>query len=353
MHRLDAFLDKQGVLRVGGRLTQDDAPYHVKQPVILPKKRHITVLVIRHYHERIIYQEREMTLNKLRANGFLMTGGSSAVTHYIFDCVPCKKLRGASQEQKITDLSDRGTNLVGARNELKEARKELSKDSVQSFLLQNECDWIEFKTNAPAASHMSGGWERQIAIARNILNALFNQSRTQLYDESLNTFMCETEAIVNSRPLTTDNLTSNECEPLTPNHLLTVKSVSFYHYSENFRRQIYIYLVKRWRRVKYLVNQFWSRWRKQFLYYSQQQRQKWMHPRRNMQKRNIVFLKEDNVPRNLWRLARVDEAYTDQDGFVRKLKTVVSGPSLNAKGRTSSSQNSFRTTNPQVSVRYF
>ena len=75
-----------------------------------------------------------------------------------------------------------------------------------------------------------------------------------------------------------------------------------------------------------------------------------MHPGRNMQKGNIVFLKEVNVPRNSWRLARVDEAYTDQDGFVRKLKTVVSDPSLNAKGRTSSSQNSFRTTNPQVSV---
>ena len=84
---------------------------------------------------------------------------------------------------------------------------ELNKDTVQDFLLRNECDWIEFRTNVPVASHMGGVWERQIRTTRNILNALLNQSGTQLNNESLRTFMFEAEAIVNSRPLTTDNLT--------------------------------------------------------------------------------------------------------------------------------------------------
>ena len=41
LYKLDPFLDKEGVLRVGGRLRQSSIPYAVKQPVILPKKGHV------------------------------------------------------------------------------------------------------------------------------------------------------------------------------------------------------------------------------------------------------------------------------------------------------------------------
>ncbi|CAB4032134.1 Hypothetical predicted protein [Paramuricea clavata] len=71
--------------------------------------------------------------------------------------------------------------------------------------------------------------------------------------------------------------------------------------------------------------------RKEFLY-SLQQRQKWVRLRRNMQPGDIVLMSEGNVPRNCWRMARIEEAYTDEDGFVRKVKLVMSDPSLNRKG---------------------
>ena len=45
-----------------------------------------------------------------------------------------------------------------------------------------------------------------------------------------------------------------------------------------------------------------------------------------------MLLLEDNVPRNSWRMARVEEAYTDQEGFVRKVKLVASEALLNQKG---------------------
>lgn len=35
LHRLGPFLNRQGIFRVGGRLTRDSTPYHVKHPVIL------------------------------------------------------------------------------------------------------------------------------------------------------------------------------------------------------------------------------------------------------------------------------------------------------------------------------
>ena len=46
IHRLDPVLDDNGILRVGGRIQQADVPYDVKHPIILPKKSHVTHLVI-------------------------------------------------------------------------------------------------------------------------------------------------------------------------------------------------------------------------------------------------------------------------------------------------------------------
>ena len=164
----------------------------------------------------------------------------------------------------------------------------MKQDRIQAFLLENECDWFEAHTNVPTASHMGGAWERQIRTVRSVLNALLEELGTQLDEESLRTFMCEAEAIVNSRPLTTDKLSSPEEEPLTPNHLLTMKSRVLLPPPGDFQRAD-VYLVKRWRRVQYLLNQFWIRWRKEVLC-SLQTRQKWTQERRNLKRRLAVIL---------------------------------------------------------------
>ena len=101
----------------------------------------------------------------------------------------------------------------------------MNKQKIQQFLRANNCDVFEFKKNVPAASHMGRVWERQIRTVRSILVNLLEQNGTQLDDESLRTLLCETAAIVNSRPLTTDNLNDPaSLELLTPNHLTTMKS---------------------------------------------------------------------------------------------------------------------------------
>ena len=110
LYRLDPSLDEKGVLRVGGRLTHASTPYHVKHPMILPRKGHLTALTIRHYYHKINHQGRGMTMNALRANVFWITGGSSAVARYIADCFTCQKLRGPIQEQKMQTFRRTGLN---------------------------------------------------------------------------------------------------------------------------------------------------------------------------------------------------------------------------------------------------
>ena len=179
-------------------------------------------------------------------------------------------------------------------------------------MLKWNCDWFETKLNVPSASHMGGVWERQIRTVRGVLSALLETNRRQLNDEALRTFMCEAEAVVNSRPLTADNLTSADTvEALTPNHLLTGKSKVVLPPPGNFQ-EADEYAKKWWRRVQHLTNKFWSCWKREFLQ-SLQARQKWIPPRRNLKQDDIVLIKDDNVPCNNWHLARMISVTQDTE----------------------------------------
>ena len=96
----------------------------------------------------------------------------------------------------------------------------MDQEKIKSQTLKLNCDWFEFKFNAPKASHMGGVWERQVRTVRSVLNSLLFKNGSHLNDESLQTFMCEAECIVNSRSLTFDNMSS----PDSVDTLLTMKS---------------------------------------------------------------------------------------------------------------------------------
>ena len=230
--------------------------------------------------------------------------------------------------------SDNGTNFVGARRELKEALEEMDESRIKEELLKSQCDWIKFEMNVPAASHMGGVWERQIRTVRSILSSLLSNNGKQLDDESLRTLMCEAEAIVNSRPLTTNHLSDPDSpEPLTPNHLLTMKSRILLSPPGKFEPAD-MYAHKRWRRVQHLANEFWTRWRKEYLL-SLQERQKWTRPRRNLRVSDVVMIKDTNLPRNAWQPARVATVHPSTDGQVRKVQVALADACLDKKGRRS------------------
>ena len=102
--------------------------------------------------------------------------------------------------------SDQGTNVVGAKHELKAALAELDHEHIKAELLQENCDWFTLAMNVPSSSHMGGVWERLICTVRGVLSPILQNNGLQLDDESLRTLMCEVEAIINSRSLTVDLL---------------------------------------------------------------------------------------------------------------------------------------------------
>ena len=67
-----------------------------------------------------------------------------------------------------------------------------------------------------------GVWERLIRLVKNILYSVLKEQL--LVDKALQTALCEVEAIMNDRPITTVTNYPNDLKPLTPNHLLYLKA---------------------------------------------------------------------------------------------------------------------------------
>ena len=94
IQRLNPILDKDGILRVGGRVSL--------------KPAHLTDLIVRHFHQRKGHRGRARTHAEIRLSGFWIMDGSSIVGHHISKRVTCRKLRAAPQQHKMADLpSDR------------------------------------------------------------------------------------------------------------------------------------------------------------------------------------------------------------------------------------------------------
>ena len=172
---------------------------------------------------------------------------------------------------------------------------------------------------------MGGVWERQIRSVKNVLSSLLKEHAARLDDESLRTLLTEVEAIANSRPLSAEGLNDCSIEPLTPNHLLTMKSKVVLPPPGVFQKAD-VYCRKRWRTVQYLANQFWNRWRKEFLT-TLQERSKWKDKQHNLRVGDVVLMRDADAPRNKWPMGRVHEAVPGDDGLVRKV--VVKRPESN------------------------
>ena len=209
---------------------------------------------------------------------------------------------------------DNGSNFIGAEKELEKCMNEMDNKRIGDFLLEKRADWIVWKKNPPMASHMGGVWERQIRSARTILSSLIRTHSMSLDEESLSTLFAEVEAIVNSRPMVVETINDVNSEvALSPSHILTMKSKVVMPPPGVFGKPD-LYCQRRWRRIQHISNEFWSRWRKEFLV-TLQERQKWREPQRNFSVGDIVILKDESH-RNKWRLTKMIDVYKNKNGYV-------------------------------------
>ena len=128
-----------------------------------------------------------------------------------------------------------------------------------------------------------------------------------LDDEGLQTLLCEVESIINGRPLTTNTEQPNVLEPLTPNHLLTLKA------QPSFPPGVFVkdvYALHCWRQIQYMADLFWWRWTHEYLPLLQE-RQKWLGLMRSFKVGDVVLVADSLLPRNSWLLGRIMKVMPD------------------------------------------
>ena len=86
-----------------------------------------------------------------------------------------------------------------------------------------------------------------------------------LDEESLSNLFAEVEAFVNSRPMVVETINNVNSEvALSPSGILTMKSKVVIPPPGVFGKPD-LSCRRRWRRIQHISNEFWSRWRKEFL----------------------------------------------------------------------------------------
>ena len=132
---------------------------------------------------------------------------------------------------------------------------------------------------------------------------------------------------MNLTPLCEVSSDPNDPFPVSPSALLALRDhavAPLDTYTENDMLQ---YGKKRWRRVQYLVEQFWVRWSHDYLS-TLQTRNKWKFPSINVQEGDVVIVRETSL-RNMWPMGIAKKTYPDSNGLIRraviKFKPTVTG----------------------------
>lgn len=95
---------EKGLLRIGGRLTHAPLEHAEKNPLVLPKRNHVSTLLVSYHHKQVKHQGRHFTEGAVRSSGLWIIGCKRLVSSVIHECVTCRKLRGKREEQTMADL---------------------------------------------------------------------------------------------------------------------------------------------------------------------------------------------------------------------------------------------------------
>ena len=112
-------------------------------------------------------------------------------------------------------------------------------------------------------------------------------------------------------PTSTIPSDADEPQPLSPAMLLTMKSRRVGPPPGEFVPHD-VYARRQWRRVQYLEDQFWSKWRREYLQ-NMQMRTKLKPPKQNLAAGDVVLVKEEGSLWNDLPMARVSVAIESDD----------------------------------------
>lgn len=108
--QLHPFLDKEGILRVSGRLQNANIHEDQKHPIILPHNNHLTTLIIRQCHQDTLHGGHQLVLATLGSKYWIIRGRDT-IRHIIRKCVICRRHKAKLAQQLMGSLPSTRVNI--------------------------------------------------------------------------------------------------------------------------------------------------------------------------------------------------------------------------------------------------
>ena len=109
--KLKPFLDENGLIRVGGRLSNSDLSFSEKHPYVLPRRDHIVDLLIDYYHKKHLHAGPELLMSLLRQAYWIFSARRS-IRHCIHKCNTCYRHKPRPTYPIMADLPSPRVNQV-------------------------------------------------------------------------------------------------------------------------------------------------------------------------------------------------------------------------------------------------
>ena len=210
-------------------------------------------------------------------------------------------------------VSDNGGNLTRANKDLKKHLREWNTSSAEHLQRQG----VHWTFIPPRAPHRGGSWERVVGLFKRHLATFAVQDPINI--KIFETALISIEGILNRRPLTALSPQADDCEALTPAHVL-------YPAMEDRRSSVVVSedpfdttsLRNKFAVAQSRVNGFWKAWSKDYLQLLHT-RQKWRITKEDLKVGDLVICRDNPMARGDWRLCRVHEVVKDGQ-HVRQVK---------------------------------
>ena len=103
LRALAPFLDDNGSVRVGGRLSKSDLPTDVKHPLLIPKCSHLAELICMHFHNISLHAGPQGTRALIQTK-YWIPGIGHLIKRCISQCVICYRLSAPVLQPPMADL---------------------------------------------------------------------------------------------------------------------------------------------------------------------------------------------------------------------------------------------------------
>ena len=232
-------------------------------------------------------------------------------------------------------ISDNVPQFKVVKTAVDRQRKQLMLDEeVRQYITEGGIKW-QFTT--ALAPWQGGFYERLVEVVKCSLQKSIGQKRLTL--EQLITILAEFEGFVNTHPLTYVYDEFYSGFTLTPAHFFMSYFLPLMMASTDMDENDYKYylakdsatsLLEVWKKGQQQLNSFWDIWRNEYLlslsvkspmYHRNQKNQIDNTP----QIGQVVIIKDEKVPRHMWKLCRIERLISGSDGNVRTADIYLPG----------------------------